>query len=102
MENQHELRFRDRKRLFRFFGLINHRKRLPGAGFVPDVLNNLHAVEEFITARLPCVSIIDSNVPSTSSLIPIPGNDDSSICINFYCYILSKSIFAGKVNFVFL
>jgi ribosomal protein S2 len=102
MLNKHYLRFKDKKRMTRFFGLINHRKRLPGAGFAPTVLNNLAAVEEFLAARLPCVGIVDSNVPSTNIMIPVPGNDDSAICINFYCYILSRSLLSGKLNFVFL
>lgn len=102
MLNKHELRFKDKKRMARFFGLVNHRKRLPGAGFSPSVLNNLGAVEEFLAGRIPCVGVVDSNVPSSNLMIPIPGNDDSAICINFYCYILSRGLLAGKINFVFL
>jgi len=102
MLNKHQLRFKDKKRMARFFGLVNHRRRLPGAGFAPTILNNLGAVEEFLAGRLPCVGIVDSNVPSSNLMIPVPGNDDSGVCINFYCYILSRSLLAGKINFVFL
>jgi len=102
MLNKHELRFKDKKRMARFFGLVNHRKRLPGAGFAPNMLSNLSAAEEFLAGRLPCVGIVDSNVPSSNLMIPIPGNDDSGVCINFYCYILSRGLLAGKINFVFL
>lgn len=100
--NKYDLRFKDKKRMARFFGLINHRKRLPGAGFAPTILTNLGAVEEFLAGRIPCVGIVDSNAPSSNLMIPVPGNDDSGVCINFYCYILSKSILAGKINYVFL
>lgn len=101
MRNKYKMRFRDKKRLASFFGLVAHRRRLPAAGFVPSVLDNLGPVDEFLAARLPCVGIIDSNVPSWNVLMPVPGNDDSSICINFYCYLLSRSLLAGKVYFVY-
>lgn len=102
MANIHDLRFRDKKRLARFIGLVNHRKRLPGAGFVPTLIDNIAPADEFQKARLQSVGIIDSNVSSTSSMIPIPGNDDSIVCINFYCYILSRAALAGKIDFIFL
>lgn len=100
MTDKYKLRFRDKKRLASFFGLVIHRRRLPAAGFVASVLDNLGPVDEFLAARLPCVGIVDSNVPSWNILMPIPGNDDSSICVNFYCYLLSRSLLAGKVLFV--
>jgi 16S rRNA C1402 (ribose-2'-O) methylase RsmI len=31
--------------------------------------------------------------------IPIPGNDDSFQCINFYCYLVSKLIISKKFYF---
>lgn len=102
MLNKHYLRFKDKKKMARFYGLIDHRKRLPGGAFTPTVLNNLAAVEEFTAAHLPCVGIVDSNVPSTAIMIPVPGNDDSYVCVNFYCYMLSRSLLAAKVNFVYM
>jgi hypothetical protein len=60
----------------------------------------LGPVDEFLAARLPCVGIVDSNVPSWNILMPVPGNDDSSVCVNFYCYLLSRSLLSGKVMFV--
>jgi hypothetical protein len=33
--------------------------------------------------------------------MPVPGNDDSSVCVNFYCYLLSRSLLSGKVLFVY-
>lgn len=101
MRNKYKLRFRDKKRLANFFGLVMHRRRLPAAGFVTSVLDNLGPVDEFLAARLPCVGIVDSNVPSWNILMPVPGNDDSSICVNFYCYLLSRSLLSGKVSFVY-
>lgn len=101
MRDKYKLRFRDKKRLASFFGLVMHRHRLPAAGFVTSVLDNLGPVDEFLSARLPCVGIVDSNVPSWNILMPIPGNDDSSICVNFYCYLLSRSLLSGKIYFVY-
>jgi len=64
MKNKYKLRFRDKKRLASFFGLVIHKRRLPAAGFVTSVLDNLGPVDEFLSARLPCIGIVDSNVPS--------------------------------------
>ena len=102
MLNIYNLRFRDKKKLARFIGLINHRKRLPGACFIPTLINNIAPADEFLKAKLQSVGIVDSNVSSTSLMVPIPGNDDSIVCINFYCYLLSRAILAGKIDFVFL
>jgi small subunit ribosomal protein S2 len=102
MSNLYELRFKDKKRLARHIGLVNNRRRLPGAGFIPTLINNIAPADEFLKARLQSVSIVDSNTPSTSSMVPIPGNDDSIVCINFYCYLLSRAALAGKIDFVFL
>jgi len=100
MKDKYKLRFKDKKRLASFFGLVMHRRRLPAAGFVTSVLDNLGPVDEFLSARLPCVGIVDSNVPSWNILMPVPGNDDSAICVNFYCYLIARSLLAGKVLFV--
>lgn len=102
LSNTYDLRFRDKKRLARFLGLVNNRKRLPGAGFIPTLINNDAPADEFQKAHLISIGIIDSNVSSSSSVIPIPGNDDSIVCVNFYCYILSRAALAGKIDFVFL
>jgi len=102
MLNKHYLRFKDKKKMARFYGFVNHRKRLPGGAFTPTVLNNMAAVQEFTAGRLPCIGIVDSNVPSISIMVPVPGNDDSYVCVNFYCYMLSRSLLAGKVDFVYM
>jgi hypothetical protein len=64
MKNKYYLRHRDIKKLQGFFGLLNHRKRIPIAGFIPNVLESLNPVEEFLVGRIACISIIDSNVGS--------------------------------------
>jgi ribosomal protein S2 len=28
----------------------------------------------------------------------VPGNDDSALCVNFYCYLLSRAILVGKLD----
>lgn len=101
MRNRYKLRYRDKKRLASYFGLALHKRRIPAAGFVPSVLDNIGPVDEFLAGRIPCVGIIDSNVPSWNVILPVPGNDDSSICVNFYCYLFARSLLAGKVKFVF-
>ncbi len=98
LRNRHKLRFKDKKRLASYFGFVLHRRRFPGAGFITSVLDNLGPVDEFMAASVPCVGIVDSNVPSWNILLPVPGNDDSAICVNFYCYILARAVLAGKLK----
>jgi hypothetical protein len=50
---------------------------------------------------IPCVGIVDSNTLSWDVLSPIPGNDDSVKCINFYSYLFSKVIMVNKVSFLY-
>jgi len=102
LRNKHKLRFKDKKRLASYFGLVLSRRRIPRAGFVASVLDNLGPVDEFIRAITPCVGIVDSNVPSWNLLLPVPGNDDSLICVNFYCYLLSRAILVGKLRRVLI
>lgn len=100
MKNKYRLRHIDKKKLIGFFGIIHHRKRIPFAAFVPNVLDSLNAVDEFLTGKIPCLGIIDSNVGSWNVSIPVPGNDDSMVCINYYCYMVSRSIISGKITFI--
>ena len=97
MKDKYKLRHMDRKKIQGFFGLLNHRKRVPTLGFIPNVLESSGSVNEFMCANIPCVSIIDSNVNSIRVSIPVPGNDDSFICINYYCYLFSRALLSGKI-----
>jgi hypothetical protein len=96
--NRYKLRQTDKKKLMGFLGMLQHRRRIPFAGFIPNVLDNILPVDEFKVGLIPLVGIVDSNVLSADISLPVPGNDDSMICINYYCYMLTRVIFAGKIN----
>jgi len=95
----YEFRHSDRKRLSGLIGFLFYRKRLPGALFLPSVRDCEIAADEFASANIPTVGIVDSNVLSWTVTVPVPGNDDSFQCINFYCYLVSKLIISKKFYF---
>jgi ribosomal protein S2 len=74
--------------------------RKPGAGFVPTYLDNIRVIDEFAVSKTPFITLIDSNVVSSDVTIPIPSNDDSIKCINFFTYLITKAIFIGKYSFL--
>ena len=92
-------RFKDKKRLFGFLGILNTRRRIPGMGFIPRPIDDRIPVDEFLLSRVPCIGIADSNCVSSDIIIPVFGNDDSLICTNFFTFLLSKHIMLTKVNF---
>ena len=97
----YDFRHSDRKRLSGLIGFLFYRKRLPGTLFLPAVKDCEIAADEFASANIPTVGIVDSNVLSWTVTIPIPGNDDSFECINFYCYLVSKLIISKKMHHMF-
>jgi ribosomal protein S2 len=42
------------------------------------------------------MAVVDSNVLSWNISIPLPGNDDSVLCLNYYCFLVSRSILYSK------
>ncbi len=74
--------------------------RIPGAGFVPTLLDNLHIVDEFAASDLPFITLVDSNIISQDIMFPIVSNDDSIQCIIFFTYLFVKNIFISKLFFM--
>jgi len=72
--------------------------RKPGGGFVPSYLDNVRVIDEFAVSKTPFITLIDSNVISGDVVVPLPSNDDSLICVNFFCYLITKSLFVGKYS----
>ena len=60
--------------------------------FVIDVNEERLAVAEAIKMRIPVVAVVDSNADPTGIDYPIPGNDDASRAIQFYCDILLRTL----------
>jgi len=81
-----------------FIGFLARFKRVPGCGFIPIVFDSLTAVDEFACSLVPSISIADSNFNSIDIMIPLAGNDESIICLNFFTYFITRIIFLGKLK----
>ena len=73
-------------------GGIREMKRVPDMLFVIDVNEERLAVAEAIKMRIPVVAVVDSNADPTGIDYPIPGNDDASRAIQFYCDVLLRTL----------
>ena len=81
-----------------FVGFLSRFKRVPGCGYIPLVFDSLTALDEFASSIIPSISITDSNFNSIDVMIPLAGNDESIVCLNFFSYFLTRIIFVGKVK----
>jgi len=100
LKNLYNFTHHDRKDLSGLIGYIFYRKRIPGALFLPSVKDCEIVSDEFAAANIPSIGIVDSNTLSWTVNIPIPGNDDSFQCINFYCLLISKQILSSKIRYL--
>lgn len=69
--------------------------------FLPDFVfafnNDEIALTEIQKLNIPIIGITDSNSNSKYFLYNLIGNDDSIEAIQFFCNILEKSIYQGKI-----
>lgn len=65
---------------------------LPDVLFVVDTNKEAIAINEAKKLGIPVVGIVDSNSDPGSVDYPIPGNDDASRSIKFYCKMLADTI----------
>lgn len=94
---QYKMRHRDKLKMLSYFGFLNHRGRFPGMGFVTSTLASWNAVSEFWVITIPCAAVVDSNTLSWNVSLPIAGNDESLICLNYYCFLVSRNIIYYKI-----
>jgi len=90
-------RYMDKRKIAAFYGFLRYRRRIPGLGFFPTYFDNIHAIEEFVLSSIISIGIVDSDVPSGDVFIPLPSNDDSWACINFFTFLVSKTIYGRKI-----
>jgi len=95
---KYKMRHRDKLKILGYLGFLNHRWKFPGMGFVTSTISSWKAVSEFWTISIPCAAVVDSNTLSWNVSIPIAGNDDSLICLNYYCYMVSRNAIFGKIK----
>ncbi len=87
---------REIKRLERKFGGIKKMKKLPEAIFVIDIKEDMTAVLESITKKIPIIALVDTNVDPSIINYPIPSNDDAVGAIKFIAGAVAEAIVESK------
>ncbi|MBT3348795.1 30S ribosomal protein S2 [bacterium] len=71
---------------------VGEMRKLPGVVVVLDGVVNRLAIEESRVAKIPVVTLLDSNANPDGVDFPIPGNDDSVKSIRFVLETLLQSV----------
>ena len=86
---------RERDKLERAIGGIREMGGVPDMLFVIDTNREDTAIKEARVLGKPIIGIVDTNCDPTVIDYPIPGNDDASRAIEFYCEMISGAILEG-------
>ena len=87
---------REIKRLERKFGGIKTIKKLPEAVFIVDVKEDMTALTEARSEKVPVIATVDTNVDPTLVNYPIPSNDDAIGAIKLMTNIVADAIIEAK------
>ena len=95
--NKKELLDTDRKRqkIEAYLGGIRNMGGKPDLIFIIDTNKEKIAIKEAGMLGIPVIAIVDTNSSLEGIDFPIPGNDDASRAIQFYCKLVSQAILAG-------
>ena len=86
---------REKLKLERSLGGIEHMERLPDALFVIDVRHEGIAVREARRLEIPVIAVVDSNSSVDGVDAVIPGNDDAIRSIQLYLNVICAAIREG-------
>tara|TARA_B100000767_G_scaffold260677_1_gene271550 strand:+ start:9438 stop:10400 length:963 start_codon:yes stop_codon:yes gene_type:complete len=86
---------RDQSKLQASLGGIREMGKVPDILFVIDVNKEDLAVAEANKLGIPVVAVVDSNSSPDGIDYPIPGNDDASRAISFYCDLVARAALDG-------
>ncbi len=86
---------RHRDKLERSLGGIRDMGGLPDIVFVIDTNREDIAINEAKRLQIPVVAILDTNCDPDGIAFPIPGNDDATRAIEFYCELVSAAVLDG-------
>ena len=86
---------RQRDKLDLSLGGIKEMGGRPDALFVIDTNKEHIAVNEASVLKIPVIGILDSNCDPSKIDFPIPGNDDATRAISFYCRLAAEAILDG-------
>lgn len=95
--NKKELLDIDRKRakMEASLGGIRDMGGKPDLIFIIDTNKEKIAIQEAKMLGIPVVAVVDTNSSLDDVDFPIPGNDDASRAIKFYCDLVAKAITVG-------
>lgn len=82
----------DYAKLERNLGGIKDMGGVPDILFVIDIVKEKTAVQEAKKLGIPVVGIVDTNADPEEVDYPIPGNDDASRAIEFYCQLVANTV----------
>ncbi|HFA51898.1 MAG TPA: 30S ribosomal protein S2 [Bacteroidetes bacterium] len=86
---------REKIKLRRVLGGIEHLMRLPAAVFVVDIMHEHLAVAEAKRLNIRTFAMVDTNSDPTQVDFPIPSNDDASKSIGIITNYLTEAIREG-------
>jgi small subunit ribosomal protein S2 len=86
---------RHRDKLERSLGGIREMGGVPDIIFVIDTNREELAIAEAKKLGIPVVAILDTNCDPDGIAFPVPGNDDASRAIQYYCDMISKTVLDG-------
>lgn len=89
---------RSRDKLEKSLGGIRDMRNKPDLVFVVDTNKEKIVIQEAKKLGIPVMAILDTNSNVENIDYPIPGNDDSSKSIDFYCDMVSQAILAGLAD----
>ncbi len=90
LNKQHEY-----DKLVRGLGGVRDMGGLPDLLFVIDTNIEKIAVQEANRLKIPVAAIIDSNSNPDGITYPIPGNDDATNAVKFYCDLIAQAALQG-------
>ena len=68
--------------------------------FVSSVVRSYIACKEAFSLGIPAIGICDTDAHSQIVPLPLPGNDETMICLVFYNELISSYILYYKFRFV--
>ena len=86
---------RKRDRIEKYLGGVRRMGGLPSLIFIVDPRREHVAVAEANRLGIPIVAVVDTNCDPTKISYPIPGNDDSSRSVEYYCKLVADAVLAG-------
>ncbi len=86
---------RQREKLERALGGIRDMGGLPDVLFVIDTNREKIAIAEANKLGIPVVAVLDTNSDPDGIDYPVPGNDDATRAIKFYCDLVAIAILDG-------